>query len=93
MHVIKVCVGCSCVMNFGVENVKKAEEVLGIKAGETSADGQFKLEAVGCIGNCESAPNVMFLRPEGPLAAVMVDGHIEKNVLPNRFGKMLKELK
>lgn len=93
MHVVKVCLGIACAINFGNENLKKAEEVLGIKAGETTADGQITLEKVACIGNCDSAPNVMFLKPEGPLAMVMVDGRIEKNVLPNRFGKMLKELK
>lgn len=93
MHIIKVCCGCSCAANFGLDNLKKAEEILGIKAGETTEDGKFRLEKAGCMSNCENAPNVMFCKPNGPLATIMLDGKIEENLLPNKFAKMLKELK
>lgn len=88
MHIIKVCCGCSCAANFGLENLKKAEEILGIKAGETSSDGKFRLEKAGCMSNCENAPNVMFCKP-----SIMLDGKIEQNLLPNRFAQILTELK
>lgn len=93
MHIIKVCVGCSCAANFAQENLLTAEKILGIKAGETSADGKFRLEKAGCMSNCENAPNVMFCKPDGPLATIMLDGKIEENILPNKLAKKLKELK
>lgn len=35
------------------------EEVLGIRLGETSADGAFSLECTPCIGMCDQAPAAM----------------------------------
>jgi NADH-quinone oxidoreductase subunit E len=32
------------------------EKRLGIKMGETTADGQFTLRAVECLGSCGTAP-------------------------------------
>lgn len=93
MHIIKVCVGCSCAQKFALDNLAKAEKILGIKAGETTPDGKFRLEKSGCMANCEKAPNVMFCKADGPLSMLMIDGKIEENLLPNRFEKMLKELK
>jgi NADH:ubiquinone oxidoreductase subunit E len=35
------------------------EKVLGIKAGETTADGEYTLQTVACMGACALAPSVM----------------------------------
>jgi len=93
MHIIKVCTGCSCERNFGNDTLKKAELILGIKVGETTSDGQFRLEKTGCLSQCEKAPNVMFCKANGPLSAVMIDGKLETNMLPHRLAKKLEELK
>ncbi len=93
MHIIKICLGCSCSQNFGPENLQLAEKILGIKAGETTKDGQFRLEKTGCLSHCESAPNVLFCKQDGPLSAVMMDGLVEENLLPHRFEEKLRELK
>lgn len=93
MHIIKICCGLSCMQKFAADNIKKAEKVLGIKAGETTADGKFRLEKANCMSNCEEAPNVMFCKADGPLSMLMVDGKVEMNLLPNRFEKKLIELK
>ncbi|MDJ0822479.1 MAG: NAD(P)H-dependent oxidoreductase subunit E, partial [Paracoccaceae bacterium] len=44
----------------GLEEVVAAfEEALGIKVGETTADGAFSLEYTPCIGLCDQAPAAM----------------------------------
>jgi NADH:ubiquinone oxidoreductase subunit E len=35
------------------------EKVLGIKPGETTADGEYTLQTVACMGACALAPAVM----------------------------------
>ena len=36
--------------------VKHLEKKLGIKDGETTADGQFTIKTVECLGSCGTAP-------------------------------------
>jgi NADH-quinone oxidoreductase subunit E len=36
--------------------VKHLETKLGIKAGETTADGKFSIVRVECLGSCGTAP-------------------------------------
>jgi len=58
-HIIKVCHGTAChVQNAGMIS-EALEEALGIKDGETSADGLFTLESVACLGCCSLAPVMM----------------------------------
>ncbi len=41
----------------GAEDVvKHLEKRLGIKEGETTADGMFTIKTVECLGSCGSAP-------------------------------------
>ncbi len=93
MHIIKVCTGCSCDKNFSAESIQKAEHVLDIKVGETTKDGQFRLEKTGCLSHCELGPNVLFCKADGPLSAVMIDGEVKNNMLPHRLEAELKSLK
>ena len=37
-------------------HIKAAEELLGIKMGETTSDGLFSLGESECLGYCEKAP-------------------------------------
>ncbi len=58
-HAIKICTGTACHVK-GVEDVKqKVKEQLGVVEGETTADYQFTLETVACIGTCFLAPVMM----------------------------------
>jgi NADH-quinone oxidoreductase subunit E len=41
------------------EVIQHLENKLGIKEGETSADGMFTLKAVECLGSCGTAPMMM----------------------------------
>ncbi len=58
-HSVKICTGTACHVK-GVEDVKqKVKEQLGVVEGETTADYQFTLETVACIGTCFLAPVMM----------------------------------
>lgn len=92
MHIVKVCTGCACSKNFGNDNLKRAEDVLGIKAGETTEDGHIRLESSGCLGQCSLAPNVYF-GDASPLSMVMNAGSIETKMLPPKLEIKLKELR
>lgn len=55
-HVIKVCRNIACSLNGAERILDCLEQKLGIKAGETTADGQFTLLAVECLASCGTAP-------------------------------------
>ena len=55
-YVIGVCLGTACYVKGAQQVLDKFAELLNIKAGETSADGLFTLEALRCIGACGIAP-------------------------------------
>lgn len=58
-HHICVCVGTACHVQGGQRIVERLERELGIKLGDTTADGKFSLEAVRCLGCCALAPVVV----------------------------------
>jgi NADH-quinone oxidoreductase subunit E len=58
-YVILVCEGISC-MIMGYESLYGyISKKLGIKFGETTADGRFTLLPVSCLGDCDHAPVMM----------------------------------
>jgi len=56
---IRVCTNLSCQMKGAEEILKKLEEKLGVKEGQTTDDGKFSIEKVECLGACDMAPVVM----------------------------------
>jgi NADH-quinone oxidoreductase subunit E len=55
-HHIQVCTNISCMLAGGAELWDHACKKLGIGHKEVTADGQFSLEEVECIGACSWAP-------------------------------------
>ena len=55
-HKICVCTNISCMLCGSDEIVNHLQEKLGIKLGETTADGMFTLKEVECLGACVNAP-------------------------------------
>ena len=53
---IEVCRTGPCWLRGADDIVEQIENRLGIKEGETSADGQFTLKTVECLGSCGTAP-------------------------------------
>ena len=58
-YMCKVCLGTACHVRGGPRILEALERELGIKAGETTPDGKFSLEAVRCLGACALGPVVV----------------------------------
>ena len=57
-RIIRVCRGTACHVRGTQKVLAEFEKVLGIKAGETTHDGEYTLETVACVGACALAPVV-----------------------------------
>lgn len=55
-HKICVCTNISCMLCGSEKIVEHLENRLGIKMGETTADGRVTLKEVECLGACVNAP-------------------------------------
>lgn len=55
-HIIKVCNGTACHLRGSMNLVEGLKRELGIEPGETTADKQFTVELVNCLGACALAP-------------------------------------
>ncbi len=56
--VVSVCMGTACYLKGAPALLERASEQLGIKPGETTADGRYHLQMVRCVGCCGLAPVV-----------------------------------
>jgi NADH-quinone oxidoreductase E subunit len=51
-HLVEVCTNICCGLRGAQEVLEALEAELGIRPGETSADGEFTLRTVECLGGC-----------------------------------------
>jgi len=58
-HTINICLGTACHVKGADRIVDVLEDELGVRMGETTADGFFTLTAVRCVGACGLAPVMM----------------------------------
>lgn len=80
-HVIHICNSVSCyVMNYEAI-LKQIYDLMGIKYGETSADGRFTLLPVPCLGTCDHAP------------ALIIDGELHRDLTPEKIHFILENYK
>lgn len=78
-HLISMCLGTACHVRQGSVIVKEFENQLGIKAGDTTANKEFSLETVNCLGACARGP------------IVVVDGCYFSNVNKAQVKQILKK--
>ena len=78
-YVIGICLGTACFVKNSQQVVDKFSALLGIKAGETTKDGLFTIEAIRCIGACALAP------------AMSINGKVYPKVTPDQVGKIIDE--
>ncbi|MDQ2731054.1 MAG: NADH-quinone oxidoreductase subunit NuoE [Armatimonadota bacterium] len=76
-HVVDVCTNVSCMLLGGYELSRSVQQKLGIKVGETSADGMFTLREVECIAACMGAPSAQ------------IDYEYYENLTPESLSKTL----
>ena len=55
-HVVNVCLGTACHVRGGPKILERVEQLMGIKAGETTSDEKFTLHRVNCLGCCALGP-------------------------------------
>lgn len=58
-YVIRVCQGTACHVRGAKRVLEEFERILGIEAGNNTADLLFTLETVNCVGACALAPVIM----------------------------------
>ena len=77
-HTLMVCTNISCMLRGGYEVLAALEKHLGIKAGETTPDGEFTIIEEECLAACADAPAMIsgqryFLRLTPELAVRALD--------------------
>ncbi len=78
-HVIRYCDSVVCHIT-GYQGIQAAlEKKLGIKPGETTADGRFTLLPTCCLGNCDKGP------------AIMIDDDTHAPLQPEEIPLLLEE--
>lgn len=83
-NVIRLCNSLPCHLE-GSKRIRLAiEEELGISLGETTSDGLFTFEKVGCIGLCGDAPAMMINDD--------VYGNLTAEMIPDILNKYSKEV-
>jgi NADH-quinone oxidoreductase subunit E len=80
-HKISVCTNISCMLCGGEKVVEHISGKLGVKLGETTADGKFTLNREEeCLAACAGAP------------MMVVDGHYHENLTPEKIDAILDGL-
>jgi NADH:ubiquinone oxidoreductase subunit F (NADH-binding)/NADH:ubiquinone oxidoreductase subunit E len=74
---VSVCMGTACNVKGAARVLESFERVLGVKAGGTTQDRKYTLEAVSCLGACSIAP------------VVKINEEIHGNVQPKDVEKLL----
>jgi len=77
-HTIKFCMGTACYVGGMPQLIEKAQQVLGIKPGETTKDGAITLEICRCVGACSQAP------------VIVIDEDSHGRVRPNRLPQLIR---
>ncbi len=78
-HVIKLCRAEACQACGSDALAERAEARLGVRFGDTSADGRVTLEPVYCLGLCSTAPSAM------------IDGRLVGRLDGRKLDKLLAE--
>ena len=78
-HTLRLCQAEAC-QSMGAERLTQhVRQRLGVDFHETTADGQYTLEPVYCLGNCACSP------------ALMRDEELCGRVTPDRFDELLTQ--
>jgi NADH:ubiquinone oxidoreductase subunit E len=76
-HLVSVCLGTACHVRGGPVIAERFASELGIKPGTTTADNEFTLETVNCLGACALGP------------VVVADGHYSPHVHPGQVREII----
>ncbi|MCX7027624.1 MAG: NAD(P)H-dependent oxidoreductase subunit E [Spirochaetes bacterium] len=80
-YIVRVCQSPPCHLLGSTDISKELIKVLGIRFGETTADGLFTLEMASCLGVCGVAP------------AMMINGEVYGNLTVPRIEEIIEDLR
>ena len=80
-HMVEICTNLSCALVGAQRVVEAFESALGVRAGETTEDGEITFRAVECLGGCGYAP------------VVAVDSRYHQNVTPEEAAAIVEEIR
>lgn len=80
-NVIRVCKSLPCHLKGGQAVIESITREIGVKPGETTADGKFTFTLTNCIGECEKAP------------AMLINDDVHSDLTPAKIAKILKAYK
>jgi NADH-quinone oxidoreductase subunit E len=80
-HKFQVCTGTACHVRGATQVLDRLETQLGIRAGQTSADLEYTLETVNCLGACALGP------------VVVADGEYRRQMAASKVDRLLKRMK
>jgi NADH-quinone oxidoreductase subunit E len=78
MHIM-ACRGTACHVKGIPRILDEIEKQIGIKEGETSADLEYSLESVACIGACSLAP------------CIVINNKVEADLTPMKIESLFKK--
>jgi NADH-quinone oxidoreductase subunit E len=78
-HLVCACLGTACHVRGAPRIVLELEQQLGIKAGETTADREFTLDTVNCLGACALGP------------VIVIDDHYFSKVRTSKVSQLLEQ--
>lgn len=79
-HTIKFCMGTACYVGGAEQLIDKAKQLIGIKMGATTDDGNITMEECRCVGACSQAP------------VVVVDETIHGRVQPSKMASLIRSI-
>jgi NADH-quinone oxidoreductase subunit E len=80
-NVIRICKSIPCYLKDSQTIIEGVRKAIGIKPGETTADGRFSFELTNCIGACDRAP------------AMMINDDVHVDLTPKKISQILKAYK
>jgi NADH-quinone oxidoreductase E subunit len=80
-NVIRICKSIPCYLKDAQTIIEGVRKEIGIKPGETTADGRFSFQLTNCIGACDRAP------------AMMVNNDVHVDLTPKKISQILKAYK
>jgi NADH-quinone oxidoreductase subunit E len=80
-HLVEVCTNVSCALVGAQQVLENFERELGVRAGETTEDGEITLRPIECLGGC------------GWATIVAVDHHYRTHVQPQDVPGIVQELR
>jgi NADH-quinone oxidoreductase E subunit len=80
-HLVEVCTNVSCALVGAQQVLESFERELGVRAGETTEDGEVTLRPIECLGGC------------GWATIVAVDHHYRTHVQPGDVPEIVQELR